>query len=90
MVIHLQKNNFLVGIYNKLIDKKIDPFLILQKIGNNAQKIDLLVDKNLFNNFNITDVFEYYSPNEFSSLSQNRGEVFIQVTGTTVVHYNYN
>ena len=57
-MVHLCKNLFHSGTYNKLKDKKIGPFRILQKIGDNAYKIDFPTDMNISNTFSVADIFE--------------------------------
>lgn len=60
-----------VDTYNKLKDKKIGHFRILQKIGDNVYKVDLPTDMNISNTFNVADIFEYFPPDEFSLHPQN-------------------
>ena len=65
-MVHLRKNRFHIGTYNKLKDKKIGHIRILQKIRDNAYKIDFPADMYISNTFNIVDIFEYFPPDEFS------------------------
>ena len=66
VMVRFHKNHFPTGTCNKLKDEKIGHFCILQKIEDNAYKINFLADMNIFNAFNVTDIFEYFSPDEFS------------------------
>lgn len=78
VMVHLRKNWFPVGTYNKLKDKKIGPFRVLQKIGDNAYKIKLPTDMNISNTFNVANVFEYYPLDEFSLTQSNLRTSFLQ------------
>ena len=39
VMVHLRKNRFPAGTYNKLKDKQIGPFRIIEKYGDNAFKV---------------------------------------------------
>lgn len=86
VMVHLLKNRFPVGTYNKLKSKKIGPFRVLKRIGDNAYKIDLSVDMNISNTFNVADIFEYFPPYEFSFQPQNSKASFLQEEGIDVEH----
>ena len=43
-MIHLRKNRFPVGTYNKLKDRQLDPFKNLEKYGDNIFRIELPSD----------------------------------------------
>ena len=88
-MVHLRKNLFPTGTYNKLKDKKIGPFRVLQKIGDNAYKIDLLAHMNISNTFNVVDIFEYFPPDEFSLQPQNSRTSFLQVEGIDASHNHH-
>ncbi|TYK26823.1 serine/threonine-protein kinase TIO-like [Cucumis melo var. makuwa] len=65
VIIHLQKNRFLAGTYNKLKDKQLGPFRPLEKFEDNAFKIELPVDLHIHPAFNVADLKLYYAPNDF-------------------------
>ena len=58
-IIHLCKERYHQGIYNKLNPKKIDPYKILKRINENTYLIDLTEDLNIRVIFNFTNL---YSP----------------------------
>ena len=60
VMVNLQKDKFPFGEYNKIKWKKIGPFLILQKINDNAWVVDLRVNYNISKTFNIQDLLEYH------------------------------
>ena len=85
-MVHLRKHRFPLGTYNKLKDKKIGPFRILQKIGDNAYNIDLFVDMNISITFNVADIFKYFPPDKFSFQPQNLRAGLLQVEEIDVAH----
>ena len=68
VIVPLHNHCFPMGTYNKLKDKKIGPCRILQKISDNSYKIDLPIEMNISNTFNVIYIFEYFPPYEFSLL----------------------
>ena len=62
VIIHLKKEMLPKGLYTKLLMKKAGPFKVLKKCGNNAYKIDLLVDIGLSPIFNISNLYAYKPP----------------------------
>ena len=69
VMIHLRKNRFPTGIYNKLKDRQIGPFRILEKYGDNAFKIELPPDVHIHPVFNVADLKLYYAPDDFKLAS---------------------
>ena len=58
-MIHLKKERLPKGQYTKLLMKKVGPFKVLKKCGNNAYKIDLPTDIRLSPIFNISNLYAY-------------------------------
>ena len=66
VMIHLKKERLLKGQYTKLMMKKVGPFKILKKCGNNAYKLDLPPNIGFSPIFNISDLYAYKPPtNDF-------------------------
>ena len=60
-MVHLRKENFLVGTYNKLKMKKFGPCKIVKRHDSrNAYEVELPTDWNISLVFNILDLTEYY------------------------------
>lgn len=62
VMVYLQKNRFPTGTYKKLKAKKLCPFPILQKQGDNAYILDLPSNLHISSTFNISDFYEYHPP----------------------------
>ena len=60
-MVHLRKENFLVGTYNKLKMKKFGPCKILKRHDSgNAYEVELLTKLNISLVFNILDLKKFY------------------------------
>ena len=64
VMVHLKKERMPKGQHTKLMAKKIGPFKILQKCGNNAYKIELPPDVGLSPIFNVSDLFAFKEPTD--------------------------
>ena len=65
VMVHLKKSRFPTGTYNKLKDRQIGSFPILEKYGNNAFKIDLPPNIHIHPVFNVADLKPYHVPDHF-------------------------
>ena len=60
-MVHLRKERFLVGTYNKLKMKKFGPCKIVKRHDSgNAYEVELPADLNISLVFNISDLTEFY------------------------------
>jgi len=70
--IHLRKERFSSKRKSKLMPRSDGPFEILEKIGPNAYKVDLLGEYGVSATFNVSDLNPYYNESEdISSLRSN-------------------
>lgn len=53
--VHLQKDRFLTQIKAKLMSRGYGPFQVIKRINDNAYKIDLPLEHQVHNNFNMYD-----------------------------------
>ena len=60
-MVHLRKEHFLVGTYNKLKMKKLGPCKIVKRHSSrNAYEVELPAKLNISPVFNILDLMEFY------------------------------
>ena len=64
-MIHLKKNKFPTGTYNKLKNRQIGPCRVLEKYGYNAYRIELPDDLHINPVFNIADLKPYHALDGF-------------------------
>ena len=68
MWIHLRKERFPQGKYGKLKPKVDRPFRVLEKVGENAYKIELPIDYGVSPTFSATDLSLYHGDEHDSDL----------------------
>jgi hypothetical protein len=84
VMVYLRKGRLPAGTYNKLNNKKHNPFQILQKINDNAYVADLPTEMTISPTFNVADLFEYHPPDECPSHLINAGMRSVQERETDV------
>ena len=62
--VHLRKARFPTGRYGKLQPRADGPFRVLERINDNAYKIDLPGEYNVSATFNVADLSPYITDNE--------------------------
>ena len=63
-MVHLSKQRYATRSYHQLHAKKIGPFPIKKKLGDNAYIVDLPSHYKISNTFNVKDIFEYFPPDD--------------------------
>jgi hypothetical protein len=74
VMIHLKKERLPKGQHTKLMMKKIGPFKILQKCGNNAYRVELPPDVGLSPIFNVSDLFAFKEPTDACDAGTGQGD----------------
>jgi hypothetical protein len=77
--IHLRKARFPTGRYGKLQPRTDGPFRVLERINDNAYKVDLSGEYNVSGTFNVADLSPYITEsdndNDTSEVEEVDGEV---------------
>lgn len=63
VIVQLNKGRASLRIYSMIQDRKLGPFKIWHKVGNNAYVVDLLKHLHISLSFNIIDIYPYFSSN---------------------------
>ncbi|KAK8918704.1 hypothetical protein KSP39_PZI020994 [Platanthera zijinensis] len=64
VMVHLRKERFRTGTYNKLCKRKVGPCRVLRKINDNAYVVELPPGLHISNTFNVADLSPFYSSDE--------------------------
>lgn len=64
--VHLRKERFSPGKYNKLKPRAAGPFQVVKRIGENAYEIDLPLEYEVSKTFNVSDLSPYHGTHDTS------------------------
>ncbi|GAV59615.1 hypothetical protein CFOL_v3_03146 [Cephalotus follicularis] len=73
--IHLRRERFPVGRFGKLKPRADGPFKVLQRINDNAYKIELPGEYNVSGTFNVANLSPYYDDEADSRVNLSQGGV---------------
>lgn len=60
VMVHICKDRFPQGTYNKMKMNKIGPYQILQKMNDNAYKVNFPTNLDISPTFNISNLYKFY------------------------------
>ena len=81
-MVHRCKARFPLGTYNNLSARKFGPYRILRKINDNSYVINLPLDFQISNTFNIVDMHEYHPSDAAPTLRDELGSTLFEEKGT--------
>lgn len=86
---HMGKGINPIGSYNKLEDKKLDPFRITHKVRSNIYVLALPSDLQTSPTSNVEDLFEYHPPNDGHVVIEDEKARLLQERGNDREAYCY-
>ena len=82
-MVHLRKECFPVGTYNKLKMKKFGPCKIVKRHDSrNAYEVELPTDLNISLVFNISDLIEYYEGGDSDEVADIQWSILVATSDT--------
>ena len=90
-MVHLRKEHFLVGTYNKLKMKKFGPCKIVERHDfGNAYEAELPVELNISLVFNILDLTEYYEGVDSNEVADIQWSILVATSDTKEIEEIFN